>query len=396
MAEGVALCEAVERNKKVYQLAENYPFNKANMFLRDKWQKGLFGELMYAEYEYVHECRSLQYTYIDGVPVQPGWAVHNWRSWIHFHYYNTHSLGPVMHITGLRPNRVVALPGMQALAGYITGAREGMGGIAPSLISFENGGVMRNLMGSTTNDTHHQRIWGTLGSADLCGTLNLRLGAKGKGPMLKVQPDWPFMGEIASQTGHGGGDFWILYYFAREILTGEPGPFNIYSACDCTSPGILALRSSLENGHPFEVPDFSDPSQRDRYRDDHWGPAPFDTENGVFPADADRRVTGAFTETMKRLLDASTRVRAYLDWAGVYDVVEEREKVVALAVDVLTDIDAIRTTYRDAARIIDACPDSVGARCLEEMLEVGVREKVLAPDFKGSIESRLKEMRAGK
>ncbi len=392
LGEGVALCEAVERNKKVYQLAENYPFTKANMYLYDKWRKGFFGEMMYAEYEYMHECRSLQYTYIDGKPVQPGWSVHNWRSWQHFHYYNTHSLGPVMHITGERPTRVVALPGTNSMAGYITDAENGMGGVAPSLITFEKGGVMRNLMGASSNDAHSQRIWGTLGAAEINGTLSLRMGGKGRAPKLAVTPDWPIHREHASQAGHGGGDFWTLYYFANEILNEEPGPFNIYSACDCTSPGILAYLSSQENGKPFDVPDFRNKEVRAQYRNDHRGQVPFDTKEGVFPVDADRAITGTFTTVMKRLIETSTKVRAFQDWSSVYGEVSEKEKVVALGEDVLKEMDVILSSYRDALRIIDAYPDSTGARCLSELLEVGMQEQVLSPGYIQSVNDKLEKM----
>lgn len=108
LAEGVKLVEEVEKRKLVYNLAENYPFSAANMWLANRWEEGLFGEMMYAEYEYVHECRMLCYTYTDGVPIIPGHTVHNWRSWFNFHYYCTHSLGPVMAITKTRPVAVEA------------------------------------------------------------------------------------------------------------------------------------------------------------------------------------------------------------------------------------------------------------------------------------------------
>lgn len=147
MAEGVRLVETAEKSGLVYNLAENYPFSAANMWLARKWREGLFGDLMYAEFEYVHECRTLCYTYIDGIPVKPGNCVHNWRSWINYHYYCTHSLGPIMCITGTRPTRVVTLPGRQKLAGYLVPELEGMGGIAPSLINMNNGAVVRNLDG---------------------------------------------------------------------------------------------------------------------------------------------------------------------------------------------------------------------------------------------------------
>ena len=48
MAEGVRLVEAAERSGRVYNLAENYPWSAANMYLARKWREGLFGELMYA------------------------------------------------------------------------------------------------------------------------------------------------------------------------------------------------------------------------------------------------------------------------------------------------------------------------------------------------------------
>ncbi len=57
-AEGVAVVEAVEKSGKVYNLLENYPFSRENMYLRKLWQEGFFGEFMYAEYEYVHEYRT--------------------------------------------------------------------------------------------------------------------------------------------------------------------------------------------------------------------------------------------------------------------------------------------------------------------------------------------------
>ena len=70
--EGVQLVEAVEKSGKVYNLLENYPFMKVNQYAKKLWEQGIFGDFTYAEYDYNHDCRSLSYTYIDGVPVIPG------------------------------------------------------------------------------------------------------------------------------------------------------------------------------------------------------------------------------------------------------------------------------------------------------------------------------------
>lgn len=382
MAEGVRLVEAVEAGGKVYNLAENYPFSAANMWLARKWREGLFGDLSYAEYEYVHECRVLAYTYIDGEPIQPGNQAHSWRSWLNFHYYNTHSLGPMMHITGLRPTRTTALPSTTTLAGYILNAREGMGGIAPSLINMSNGAVVRNLMGATTNDTHQQRIWGTFGSAEIIdGQLRLRLGAGGAAPKHTVIPHWDELGELAQKTGHGGGDFWTLYYFAREILEGEPAFFNVYRAADCTIPGIQAYRSALDNGAPYEIPDFRNPAARDAYRNDHFAQPRFDHRKGLFPEEQDRAITEQFSLTMRDMMHAAVAYRAYRDWKSVMNDMEEPGRLIDILDTVIERAPRLVEVQRAARCIISTYPSSVGARTLGEMLDITDEDRIASPGF---------------
>lgn len=395
MAEGVRLVETVERTGLVYNLAENCPFSRANMYLARRWKEGLFGELMYAEYEYVHECRQLCYTYIDGLPVMPGQAVHNWRSWLNFHYYCTHSLGPIMVITSLRPTRVTALPGEQRLAGYPMTSLDGMGGIAPSLISMSNGAVVRNLMGATTNDTHIQRIWGTLGSAEVNvgRELALRLGASGHTPKFEVIPHWDALGELAAGTGHGGGDFWVLYYFARQILYGDPAPFDVYGAADVTIPGILALRSSLEEGEPFDVPDLRKHGIRELYRNDDWDQQRIDPEKCMFPARADRELTGQFSTVISQLLVHSLTYRSYLDWDKVLDDMVNPEEIVGLLERVVEAWPDLKKTYALARKIADAYPRGEGARVLREMLAIGCEDDLAKPRALTKLKLRLNALR---
>jgi hypothetical protein len=381
MAEGVRLVEAVEKSGLVYNLAENYPFTAAQMYIARKWREGLFGELMYAEGEYVHEIRSLAYTYIDGVPIVPGHTLHNWRSWLNFHFYCTHSLGPMMHVTGTRPTRVVALPGVHCLPGYPPGKRGGLGGVAPSLINMDNGAVVKNLMGGTTNDSHIFRYWGTKGSAEINNGLFLRLGAGGDCPKMAVNADWGELTPLAEKMGHGGGDFFVLYYFARQILYGTPAPWDIYSAADVTIPGILGYRSSLENGKPYDVPNFRKKSDRDRWRDDHTAQPRYNLEKGCFPLRADKRRTGQFTTIMRDLIAHALAYRAYADWAQVFDDVKEPGRVVDLADRLVERYPAMRQTMRRARQLADAYPRSDGAQVLREVLELADEKIVLRGGF---------------
>jgi len=385
MAEGVRLVEAVEKSGLVYNLAENYPFSKANMYLADKWQQGLFGDLMYAEYEYVHECRSLCYTYIDGMPVEPGWTVHNWRSWLHAHYYNTHSLGPMMIITGLRPTRVTALPAEQRLAGYlmnpVTDQPARGAGVAASLINMSNGSVVRNLMGQTTSDSGSQRLWGTRGAARIDAGLYLRLGGSGRSPMLRVEPQWPAWGSFADTMGHGGGDFWVLYYFARQILQGSPAPFDIYAAADCTIPGLLAYRSSMEGGRPLDVPDFRNKRERAKYRNDTYAHPRYPVEKGCFPKNADKKKTAQFSSIMKALIPASVSCRAALDWVSVADDVADPAGGAKVLQGFLKEHKNFSGLFRRAKSLAKAYPRSDGARVINEMLEVAGLGAAIRPAF---------------
>ena len=125
---------------------------------------------MYGEFEYLHECRALCYGYNtpNRPAVEPGNTAHSWRSWLNFHYYATHSLGPLMQITDLRPVRVSALPEAVSLPGYLP--ESGMSKPCPSVIEMSNGGLMRNLTGAATGDYHAgKRIWGTRASAESLG-----------------------------------------------------------------------------------------------------------------------------------------------------------------------------------------------------------------------------------
>jgi len=394
MAEGVKLVEEVEKRKLVYHLAENYPFTAANMWLANRWKEGLFGELMYAEYEYVHELLSLSYTYADGIPVKPGHTVHNWRSWMNYHHYCTHSLGPVMVITGTRPTMVESFPVRHQLAGYLGKNGEGMGGMTPSLISMSNGGVVRNLMGAGTNDTHSQRIWGTRGAFEKGDDgLRLRLGASGSSPKMQVNPTWEGLGELAATTGHGGGDFWTLYYFAREILTGEKGPFDIYGACDVTIPGIQALRSSLDGGKPMEVPDFRKKADRGRYRSDDWQLERYDVKRGVFAGAKLNEQAANFTTTMKNLISSSQAYRAYADWKKVQSSMAMPEKFLPVASKLLDIYETLISAYNDARSIVNAYPKSDGARVMSQMLELGEEEKALSAGFLPALKKEVSALR---
>ena len=58
LAEAAALVETVESTGKIYAYGENYCFMPAPKEMRKLYRDGTFGELEYAEGEYVHNCES--------------------------------------------------------------------------------------------------------------------------------------------------------------------------------------------------------------------------------------------------------------------------------------------------------------------------------------------------
>jgi hypothetical protein len=61
-------------------------------------------------------------------------------------------------------------------------------------------------------------------------------------------------------------------------------PFlDVYRGVAMSCVGILAWKSALEDGKPFDMPDFRDEVQRKLYENDHWSPWPKDAGPGQPP-----------------------------------------------------------------------------------------------------------------
>ena len=102
LAEGVALCRAVERSDRIYMFAENYPFTRFNMEMRRLYHAGEIGRVTYAEGEYNHPIAP------EGMNrLSPG--LNHWRNWLPSTYYCTHALAPLMVATDTMPVSVNAL-----------------------------------------------------------------------------------------------------------------------------------------------------------------------------------------------------------------------------------------------------------------------------------------------
>ena len=238
-----------------------------------------------------------------------------------------------------------------------------------------------------------KRIWGTRASAESLGGhgLFLRIGAAGSGLRTPVEPVWPELGELAESAGHGGGDFWELYYFAREILTGEPAPWDIFSACDVTLAGIMAVRSHEAGGQPMEIPDFRDPKVREQYRNDEGSMTrPFDPAK-IFPEGHDPAKTGIFNSLMFQLIEQSTLLRRACDGAAVYAQISDAEtrlKIIRDLNQLLEQLPEITASRDQAKALIAAYPECPAADALRSALTLAEPE-IRDAGLKDTIQKKL-------
>ncbi len=286
LAEGVALCRAVEESGLIYMLAENYPYTKFNMEMQRVYKTGELGEVTYAEGEYNHPMpRPATYE------ISPG--MKHWRNWLPSTYYCTHALAPLMFITDTMPMKINALS-MNVREVEENNIRMGDRG-SVILCRMSNGSVFRLFGLGVPGHSNWYRVHGNHGAMEITrgpgyfGPQEVRVWHDewdrfpGQ-PLNRVySPDWPVHGELADSAGHGGGDFWTNFEFANSIRSGVQPFLDVYRGVAMSSVGILAWKSALEDGKPFDMPDFRDEEQRKLYENDHWSPWPKDAGPGQPP-----------------------------------------------------------------------------------------------------------------
>lgn len=272
MQQAVELVETVERTGKLYCYAENYCYMPGPYEMKRRYRAGQIGNFEYAEGEYVHNCEPAwtQLTYGDP---------DHWRNNGYAHFYCTHSLGPIVHITGLRPTKVVGLEmpitGMNMRCGY----RAGNGGI--EMVTFENGGIAKSIHGGLYMNNISYVLYGSKGRYETARECT------GQGDVKKLYAQWydyegdysDFHGETVEPKvvegeeipafGHSGSDYYCLWH-AMEKIKGNPeaDTIDVYEALDMFLPGMFAYRSVLAGGITMDIPNLRNKEDRDRYRND--------------------------------------------------------------------------------------------------------------------------------
>ncbi|MFH1904428.1 MAG: Gfo/Idh/MocA family oxidoreductase [bacterium] len=283
IAQGVELIREVEKSKKIYMLAENYPYMVFNQEMRKLYKAGKVGEFMYGEGEYVHPGDA---DFVNRI--SPG--INHWRNWIPATYYCTHSLAPIMFITETMPVKLNGFVMPYAQDDPVQ-ARNARRNDAASMIALRmnNGAVVKLLQVILRGHGIWVRIHGSQGLME-----NLRHGERNMLRVVREQyhekitkpieqiyaPNFPVFADIAKKAGHGGGDFFMNYHFAEAIRKGRQPFLDVYRSVAMSCVGILAYRSALNDSNTLDIPDFRKETVRKKYENDHWSPDPTQRKKG--------------------------------------------------------------------------------------------------------------------
>lgn len=280
MAEGVALVRAAEKSSAFYMLAENYPFMKFNQEMRRVYRGGTLGKALFCEGEYNHPHDHSDAKYSKSLcPFSKHWRYNLPRT-----YYITHSLAPLIYITGALPRRVTAMPVFAPYPPeYYNGISRGVPERAAIVTCLNDDDSVYRVTGCSAFGTQENsyRICAENGQMenlrDGTGRVNLSyspwLLPEGGVRQSCYLPEWNDKdAKLIEKSGHGGGDFFIMREFFNCIREGRKPEFDEYFATTMASVGILAHRSMLEKGTPYDIPDFHLEEDRVKYENDRLTP----------------------------------------------------------------------------------------------------------------------------
>lgn len=271
LQEAVALVETVEETGMIYAYGENYCYMPATWEMKKLYRQGIIGEFEYGEGEYIHNCEAIWPSITSGDP-------DHWRNNLYSTYYCTHSLGPILHATGLRPVSVTGFESSKNERQLRVGAKTAAFGI--EMVTLENGGIIKSIHGGLYKDSIWYCMYGSKGRLEcpredsphdhihhLYANYDAFSGDYAN-PKFEHR-DLSVQDPRSARFGHGGADYFAMDHFVRRLQGDKKADIiDVYEAMDMFLPGVFAYRSILAGGIPMAIPDLRDKSQRDRWRGD--------------------------------------------------------------------------------------------------------------------------------
>ena len=234
------LLETVKKTGLKYMMAETSYFRPDCCGMRQIYNAGGFGRLIYSEGEYYH----YRATPIDSYK---GWRIGMPPLW-----YPTHSTAYYVGVTGKRFTSVSCVGFNAGFDAYKPGANKYDNHLTDevALLETSEGGSSRMLMCKGIRDliVERGRVFGERGWMD---------GTEYHG-VMKDLPDIsrPALPPGMAAGGHGGSHGPLANEFITSILEDRQPAVSIYEALAMTVPGIIAHQSALKDGERLKIPQF--------------------------------------------------------------------------------------------------------------------------------------------
>lgn len=265
------LAAACKRSKATYMLGENCNYMKPYMVIREMIRAGAFGDVYYAEGEYLHSCRILG----EATP----WR-RQWHSGVNGITYGTHSLGPIL--SWFEGDRVAKVSCLGSGRHYkdARGSPYEQEDTCVMLAKTVQGRLIKLRLDIISNRTYNLKyiLQGTKAAYDSERTPEesgkiwrttqdeATFFAHGEEPAgewkdiaeyeAEYRPElWTRYGDGADGAGHGGSDYVMMRHYLDALLQGGPMPIGIHEAMDMTLPGLISQQSIARDGAWLEVPD---------------------------------------------------------------------------------------------------------------------------------------------
>jgi len=248
--EGQMLWDAHLKSRAIYMTGSNPNFKGYIDAAVDLKKRGLFGDPIYVEAEYIHDVRE----YFELTP---------WRKTLMPIQYCTHSLGPILRLLDEDLEWVTCFD-----TGSHINKENGQHDVMAALFRTKSNVVVR-LMTSFINNYgggyhHHFRFFTTKGSFERTAPYRTSDTDPAGRPRtlfnstdLPVYKGWielpiaempPAYANNPKAVGHGGIDYAMLDAFFKAIREGGPSPISLKEGLRMTLPGTFAAESARKGG----------------------------------------------------------------------------------------------------------------------------------------------------
>lgn len=260
------LVAAASDSAATYAMAENYVYHRPNQLVTRLVKEGFFGEVYYAEAEYIHELKELNEI--------TRWR-RTWQTGVDGNTYPTHSLGPVLQwFGGDRIERVTCAGSGhhyrdprgelyeqqdttvtlgETASGRLVKLRLDMLSERPHAANNYQLQGSEGAYESARGPDEQDKVWlDAFESAGSSGEYTWRHLEE----FTEYLPErWQDPSDAVQEAGHGGSDFIMTTEYLGAIAGGDPPPIGVHEAMDMTLPGLVSQASIADGAAWHPVPD---------------------------------------------------------------------------------------------------------------------------------------------